>query len=154
MRAFEQQKARLADMEAKLKLAEKKARTRRLIESGILVEKVGLLDLSPDTLYGALLSLRPGADSAKQKEQWANSGARARADDMSSSDDRKPIVLKFADSLSRDVGSDLRANGFRFNKVLRHWEGIATIDDAQKLADTHAGSLQLVTVPEPDGEDP
>ena len=57
LRAHEQQKARLAEQEAKLKTAERKARTRRLIEAGGLVDKVGLLDLDSSTLYGALLSL-------------------------------------------------------------------------------------------------
>lgn len=34
LRAHEQQKARLAEQEAKLKTAERKARTRRLVEAG------------------------------------------------------------------------------------------------------------------------
>ena len=58
LRAHEQQKARLADQEAKLKDAGRKVRTRRLIEAGGLIEKTGLLDLDTNALYGALLSLR------------------------------------------------------------------------------------------------
>ena len=58
LHAHEQQKARLAEQEAKLKDAERRARTRRLIEAGGLIEKVGLLDLDTNALYGALLSLR------------------------------------------------------------------------------------------------
>jgi hypothetical protein len=45
LRAHEQQKARLVEEAAKLKDAERRARTRRLIEAGGLIEKVGMLDL-------------------------------------------------------------------------------------------------------------
>jgi hypothetical protein len=48
LRAHEQQKARLAEQEAKLKDDERKARTRRLIQAGGLIEKAGLLDLEPN----------------------------------------------------------------------------------------------------------
>jgi hypothetical protein len=40
-----QRKARLNEQEAKLSGAERKARTRQLIESGGLIQKIGLLDL-------------------------------------------------------------------------------------------------------------
>jgi len=45
LRTHEQSKARLAEAEAKLKLDERKQRTRRLVEAGALAEKAGLLDL-------------------------------------------------------------------------------------------------------------
>jgi hypothetical protein len=60
--AHEQSKARLAEAEAKLKLDERRQRTRRLIEAGARVEKVALLELDSNVLYGALLSLRDGGD--------------------------------------------------------------------------------------------
>jgi hypothetical protein len=61
-RAHEQSKARLAEAEAKLKLDERRQRTRRLIEAGALVEKAALLELDSNALYGALLSLRDRGD--------------------------------------------------------------------------------------------
>jgi hypothetical protein len=68
MRAHEQQKARLAEQEAKLKDAERRARTRRLIEAGGLIDKAGLLDLDANALYGALLSLRDGANEGSGRQ--------------------------------------------------------------------------------------
>jgi Conjugal transfer protein TraD len=50
LRAHEQQKARLAEEAAKLKDAERRARTRQLIEAGGLIEKAGLLDLEANAL--------------------------------------------------------------------------------------------------------
>ncbi len=61
-RAHEQSKARLTEAEAKLKLDERRQRTRRLIEAGALVEKAALLELDSNALYGALLSLRDRGD--------------------------------------------------------------------------------------------
>jgi hypothetical protein len=77
LRAHEQQKARLAEQEAKLKADERKARTRQLIRAGGLVDKAGLLELEPNALYGALLSLKDGAANTQQIGQWAALGGRA-----------------------------------------------------------------------------
>ena len=76
MEKLSQQKARLAEQEARLKTAERKARTRRLIEAGGLIEKVGLLDLASNELYGALLTLRDGSTDPNQLEKWAILGGR------------------------------------------------------------------------------
>jgi hypothetical protein len=146
LRAHEQQKARLAEQEAKLKLAERKARTRRLIEAGGLVEKANLLELDANALYGALLSLRDGAADKKQVEQWAALGGRAFAREARARDEGKePIVLAFPGALHKDATAALRAAGFRFNKVLQHWEGIARFGDAQALATAHRGTARRIT---------
>ena len=81
MRTHEQQKARLAEQEAKLKDAERRARTRRLIEAGGLIEKTGLLDLDANALYGALLSLRDGAPGRQRSGvgKWTALGGRTFA---------------------------------------------------------------------------
>jgi Conjugal transfer protein TraD len=150
LRAHEQQKARLAEQEAKLKNAERKARTRRLIEAGGLVDKAGLLDLDANALYGALLSLRDGADNKDQVGKWAALGGRAFAREARLRDEGKEaIVLTFPAALAKDATVPLRAAGFRFNKVLQHWEGLAHFEEAEKLATAHGGSARRVSVPAP-----
>lgn len=150
LRAHEQQKARLAEQEAKLKTAERKARTRRLIEAGGLVEKTGLLDLDANALYGALLSLRDGSSNAKQVEQWTALGGRTFAREVRARDEGKePIVLTFPAALDKDATAPLRTAGFRFNKVLQHWEGLARIEEAQQLAKAHGGTARQVAAPLP-----
>ncbi len=79
MRAHEQQKAKLAEAEARLKLDERKQRTRRLVEADALVEKTGLLDLDSNALYGALLSVRDGADDVSGAAATSG-GLRANCD--------------------------------------------------------------------------
>jgi len=53
-------------------------------------------------------------------------------------------VLTFPAALDRNVTTALRAAGFRFNKVLQHWEGVARPAEAEKLATAHGGTLRRV----------
>ena len=150
LRTHEQQKARLAEQEAKLKTAERKQRTRRLIEAGGLIGKAGLLDLDANALYGALLSLRDGATDKDQVSKWAALGGRAFDREARLRDEGKvPIVLTFPATLDRDITTALRAAGFRFNKVLQHWEGLAHPDEAEKLAHAHRGTMRRIAATPP-----
>ena len=150
LRAHEQQKARLAEQEAKLKNAERKARTRRLIEAGGLVEKAGLLELDANALYGALLSLSTGAMEKKQAEQWAALGGRAFAREARQRDEGKEaLILTFPAALASDVTTTLRAAGFRFNKLMKHWEGLSRFDEAEELARANGGAIRRVSVTPP-----
>jgi hypothetical protein len=145
LRAHEQQKARLAEQEAKLKADERKARTRQLIQAGGLVDKAGLLALDPNALYGALLSLRERAGDAEQVRQWTALGGRAFAREARLAEEGKEaIVLAFPAALGRDATTALRGAGFRFNKLLQHWEGLARFDDAAALATTNGGSVRRI----------
>ena len=145
LRAHEQQKAKLAETEAKLKDAERKQRTRRLVEAGALIEKSGLLELDSNALYGALLSLRDGADDKGQVEKWTALGGRAFLREARARDEgREPMLLTFAAALAKDATTALRKAGFRYSKVLQHWEGLARPDDAEALAKEHGGTASRV----------
>ena len=145
LRAHEQQKARLAEQEAKLKDAERRARTRRLIEAGGLIDKAGLLELEPNALYGALLSLRDGAVDKEQIGKWAALGGRTFAREARLRDEGKEaVVLSFPTPLAKDATTALRQAGFRFSKVLQHWEGLARVAEAEALAKAHGGTARRV----------
>jgi hypothetical protein len=158
LRAHEQQKARLADAEAKLKLDERKQRTRRLVEAGALVEKAGLLELGSNTLYGALLSLRDGVDNPKQTEQWTLLGGRTFVREAVARDEGKqPMLLTFTASLPKDAVAALRKAGFRYSKIMQHWEGLARLDDAEGLAKPYGGTVRRINppadaAPQPNGQ--
>ena len=148
MSRLEQQKARLAADEARIKNDERKARTRRLIEAGGLVEKAGLLDLEPNALYGALLSLARGSKDAAQMVEWAKAGGHifdreAKARDAG----REPLTVTFAGALPTPFTTQLRAAGLRWNKVLHHWEGLADHAAIASFAAEHAGEVQRVRPP-------
>jgi hypothetical protein len=145
LRAHEQQKARLAEQEAKLKGAERKARTRRLIEAGGLIDKAGLLDLDANALYGALLSLRDRAADKDQLTKWAALGGRAFAREARLRDEGKEaVVLTFPAPLAKDATAALRQAGFRFSKVMQHWEGLARFEEADSVAKAHGGTARRV----------
>ena len=145
LRAHEQQKARLAEEAAKLKDAERRARTRRLIEAGGLIDKAGLLDLDANAIYGALLSLRGGADDKNQIDKWSALGGRAFAREARLRDEGKEaVILTFPAALAREATTALRQAGFRFSKVMRHWEGLAHYAEAEALATTHGGAARRV----------
>lgn len=145
MRAHEQQKAKLAEAEARLKLDERRQRTRRLVEAGALVEKTGLLDLDSNALYGALLSLRDGADDKTQVEKWTALGGRTFDREAKARDEGKePVLLTFSAPLAKDATTALRKAGFRYSKVMQHWEGLARFDEASTLAKAHGGTARRI----------
>ncbi len=148
MSRLEQQKARLASEEAKIKNDERKARTRRLIEAGGLVEKAGLLELEPNALYGALLSLSAGAKDSARVAEWARAGGHifdreAKARDAG----REPLTVTFAAVLPTPFTTQLRAAGLRWNRVLHHWEGLADHAAVAALAAEHDGKIQRIRPP-------
>ena len=140
-----QLKARLAKKETKIKADERKARTRRLIEAGGLLEKTGLIELDTNALYGALLSLQDAASDKAQCEKWATVGGRA-FDREAKAQTRKTVgfILKFPDALPKEATTVLRASGFRFNKFLRHREGLATPDHANAVAQQLGGIASVI----------
>ncbi len=148
LRTHEQQKARLAEAEARLKLDAQKQRTRRLVEAGALAEKAGLFELDTNALYGALLSLRDGVSDKAQVATWTALGSRALAMENHARDEGKePVLLTFAVPLSKEATIALRKAGFRYSKVMQHWEGLARFDDASALAATHDGTARQVGSP-------
>jgi Conjugal transfer protein TraD len=145
LQSHAQQKARLAEREMLLKEAERKARTRRLIQAGGLVEKAGLLELEPNALYGAVLSLRDRADNAEQIREWAALGGRAFAREARAEDEAKePVAVSFPAPVARGVASALRAAGLRFNRLREEWEGRADFDKAEAVAKDHGGAIRRV----------
>ena len=146
--AHEQEKARLAEKEAKLKADGRKARNTKIYQAGGLVEKAGLLELEPNALYGALLSLKEGASGKDQVTQWAALGGRAFAREARLRDEGKePIVLTFPTPLPKEATAKLRAAGFRFSKVFQHWEGMATPDEAATLGADNGGTVRRINAP-------
>jgi hypothetical protein len=150
LRIHEQRRARLAEAEAQLKLDERKHRTRHLIDAGALAEKAGLLGLDSSALYGALLSLRDGAADTKQVEQWTARGNHALASETKLRDrTREPLLIIFDQPPTKAVAASLRKAGFRFSRVMQHWEGLARPDEAEALAVAHGGRVRCV--PRPNG---
>jgi hypothetical protein len=54
---------------------------------------------------------------------------------------KEAIVLT---SLAKDATAPLRAAGFRFNRVMQHWEGLAYYTDAERLASMQGGTARRI----------
>ena len=155
MTRLDQQKARLAEQGAKLRDDERKQRTRRWIEAGGLVEKAGLIDLEPNALFGALLSLAPHAKNPAEVADWAKAGGQMLDREAKAGEaGKEPVIVTFAKVVPTPFTTRLRAAGLRWNKVLEHWEGLAQHDEVAALAREHNGALRRVRVAtEPDKEE-
>lgn len=151
---LEQQRARLQLEENRLKDISRKARTRHLIEAGGLVDKAGLLSLDTAVLYGALLGIATDASNAERVEQWRIVGGRAFDRETQARDaGRMPLVLNLPVAATAPVQAQLRKAGFRWSKVMRHWEGLALPDEADALAAEHSGTVQRIGTAGDNAED-
>lgn len=141
----QQKKARVAQEDAKLSEAERKARTQRLIKAGGLVEKAGLLDLDANALYGFLLPGRLAMEDEGQVELWAAAGGRAFAEEEKRRDESKEgFVIVFPAPLCKKAAAEMRRAGFRFSEVYGHWEAKARFEEARSLATAHGGIARKV----------
>ncbi|WP_342259833.1 conjugal transfer protein TraD [Candidatus Tisiphia endosymbiont of Metellina segmentata] len=69
------QRLKLQQKKAKIKIIERKMRTRRLIELGGLIAKAKLDDLPTNSLFGALVSLKNELTEFPHiKDQWTKIG--------------------------------------------------------------------------------
>lgn len=142
---LEQQRARLQLEENRVREAERKARTRRLIEAGGLVDKAGLLELEPNALYGALLNLAARQGDATEVARWQAEGGRAFDQEAKAREvEKEPLILSLDGVQAATVTARLRGLGFRWSKVMRHWEGLASYDAAKLAADELGGTLRRV----------
>ena len=90
---LEQKKNRLIIEETRLKLKERKMRTRHLIEVGGLVTKASLDHLPTNTLYGALLSIAESLETNQAiKDEWTRVG-KTKLDQEQTN--KHAVILKF-----------------------------------------------------------
>jgi hypothetical protein len=89
--------------------------------------------------------LRDGVDDKAQVDKWTAAGGRAFAREARLRDEGKEaVVLTFPGPLAKEATNALRASGFRFSKIMRHWEGLALYEAASQLAAEHGGIARQV----------
>lgn len=118
---LEQKKNRLIAEETRLKLKERKMRTRHLIEVGGLVTKAGLDHLPTNTLYGALLSIGESLETnVAIKEQWTKIGKTKLEEEQTN---KHAVILKFEQELSNKIRKVIRNHSLKWNKLRQEWYG-------------------------------
>jgi hypothetical protein len=110
--------------ETKLKLKERKMRTKALIQQGGLITKADLDHLPTNALYGALLSIKKDlGDNENLLFGWIVKGNAAF---NAESKKTKHIILKFDDEPNNDIRDFIRSHGLRFNRF-RSENGMVTL---------------------------
>ena len=118
---LEQKKNRLIAEETRLKLKERKMRTRHLIEVGGLVTKAGLDHLPTNTLYGALLSIGESLETnVAIKEQWTKIGKTKLEEEQTN---KHAVILKFEQEPSNEIRKVIRNHSLKWNKLRQEWYG-------------------------------
>ncbi|MFU7503150.1 MAG: conjugal transfer protein TraD [Candidatus Tisiphia sp.] len=128
---LEQKKNRLAIEETKLKLKERKMRTRHLIELGGLIVKAELDHLPTNTLYGSLLSLKESLTKQPDiRDQWTKTGKTSFDQEQQQ---KTAVILKLAEKHSLDIRSHIRSHSLKWNHLRNEWYGY--VFDVQALKD-------------------
>lgn len=143
---LEQKKARMLLEETKLKLKERKMRTRSLIERGGLITKAGLDHLPTNALYGALLSLKNqlGSHNGSLLSNWTAIGKTAFDEESAKT---TPVILKFDDQPDSDIPSLIRSHGLRFNRFRQEWYGnVAKIDELKNALGKIKYNLEIIDI--------
>jgi len=118
---LEQKKSRLIMEEVKLKLQERKQRTRQLIELGGLVVKAGLDNLDSNTLYGAMLFLKSSMQGNEQIiKSWTQTGSAAFEVEEKT---RHAVILTFQHVPEQAIRDAIRQYGLRWNALRQEWGG-------------------------------
>jgi len=127
---LEQKKNRLLAEETRLRLKERKMRTRHLIELGGLVTKANLDYLPTATLYGALLSLAGSLEAGSTiKDEWTKLGKFKFEQEKK---DKTPLILKFIEEPSNKIRESIRNHGLKWNKFRSEWYGDCVDVDSLK----------------------
>jgi hypothetical protein len=118
---LEQKKAALLKAETLLKVKERKARLRNLIEIGALVAKAKLDHLPKEALFGALLEIRSKLDQAPDTVfSWQEIGAQNLDFEPKL---KVPIILQLAQKPTPEVKAIIRSFGLKWNQVRSEWYG-------------------------------
>ena len=142
---LEQKKARVKQQEIILKLKERQSKIRNLIELGSLVAKSQIDKLHPDTLLGALLSLKETLnDNDKIIHSWKKIGEEFSTKEIK---DKIAIILTFAEQPDLDTKALIRSHGLKWHPLRKEWYGyISSLeklkDDLNSICDEISGNLQ------------
>ena len=134
-------KARAEQEAARLKLMQRKERTRHLIEVGGLAVKAGIDELPPAALYDRFLSIAAEASDKKTVAGWERAGSRHF---QAEEDTRVVAVAKFPGKIEPELAASLRSVGFRWNRYLKQWEGKVEYAEAEKLVEGQGGGVKKV----------
>lgn len=88
------------------------------------------------------------AENPDRLEQWRKAGGKAFDREAKARDaGREPLVLTLPSAATAPLQAQLRGAGFRWSKIMRHWEGLALHADAASIASAHGGEVRRMGAP-------
>ena len=127
---LEQKKARLVMEETRLKIQERKRRTKKIIEIGGLIVKAELDFLSSNAIYGGLIEMQKQLSEDKSiVSKWESIGKNAFEQEQKLS---TPVILSFHEAPTSDVKTTIRSYNLRWNAFRKEWYGLVKELDTLK----------------------
>lgn len=118
---IEQKKARLQHQETILKLKERKARVRHLINIGGIAAKAEIDHLPSDVFLGACIHIK---DLIKKDEsiieQWQKIGAEIYKEET---ENKTAVILTLQTKITQENRNAIRSHGLRWNTLRKEWYG-------------------------------
>ncbi|MEI8321194.1 MAG: conjugal transfer protein TraD [Alphaproteobacteria bacterium] len=139
----EQQRVRLQQMEALIKLKERKKKISQQIKYGSFIEKADLLSLSEEQLLGALLSLKESLKNTKTLKDWEKVGGIFI--EKSKKEIGVPLEISFTDTLSKELSATLKSKGFKFNRFRSVWEGLGNLEEFSIIVEINNGKVKEIS---------
>ena len=124
-------KAGLEKKEQRMKALERKARTRKLIELGGLVEKAGLEDVDPNILFGAIQEIKERFSDEKTMASWRERGGLALGSLSKNSLDR--LIISFPETPTVEMKNVLREKRFKWNRWRKEWYGTGKKEEVDAI---------------------
>lgn len=114
-----------------LKMQERKARTRQLIEWGGLVAKAGLSHFKASTLLGALLDIKEQVDNNPMMiDHWSKHGG---AIFNLNQNNKTAVVVSFIKTPESELILALRNAGMKWNNIRKEWQGYTDVVKIRQL---------------------
>lgn len=137
----EARKAKAEQDAARLKIQQRKERSRRLIALGGLAVKAGIDELPAAALYACFLKIAEGAKDADTVTRWEREGGRHF---QAEEDARVVAIARFSTKIEPELAASLRGIGFRWNRFLKQWEGKVLLAEAESLVTSQGGTIEEV----------
>jgi len=127
---LESQIERLKNRAKILKEKQRKARTRKMIELGALVEKAGISDLDSPTLLGAFQELKQKSSQKHVVEEWKKTGESLLV--LSIQESLKPLILTLGQEPGPEDRAALKTLKFKWNPFRKEWHGMGIYNEIQE----------------------
>ena len=112
-----------------------------------LAERLTRLEQQKNRLQQAESRIKTDERKARTRRLIEAGGQAFDREQKARDEGKEPLVLTLDGPQPGAVTTALRSLGFRWSKVMQHWEGMACYAEAKALADQHRGTLRRLGPP-------